>query len=839
MTFSGAAKAGQSIRKRMLTVSLLLVLLPASAIIVCSLFLGIRSATELSVSQLQSVATVKEAGIGNLLSHMKHYVANTASGARTYESILVLLEGKEGGAEVASASLYLRNRFLAALSVSGTFEEFLLTNVSGGVVLSTAPGKEWASLSLTRPKNGSAGEPMVRLVSNQLFCSKPVKNRAGETVGIVWGRANLNGITEIMQERSGLGATGETYLVAADDTLLTPSRFAQYRTGMKIRTQGAQAAIRTRGHGNAVYTDYRGKRVVGVYRWLPELQAALLAEQDQAEILSPIHKGAAINLAVASVALLLAGLASIRYSTSLTAPIEELAGTAERVAAGDLELRAKVEREDEIGTLAQAFNSMTRQLRDVIEKLRSSETKYRIVADNTYDWEFWRSPDGQFVYVSPSCERISGYKPGDFYADSTLIERITHEDDRDAFRAHQLLALRGELPAYTEIEFRINAADGSLHWISHVCGSVHDEDGRFLGKRGTNRDITFEKETQAQLLEAKEQAEAANRAKSAFISSMSHELRTPLNAIIGYTQILLYDDTLTNTQRGQLETLRESGEHLLSLINDILDVAAIESGRVQAEEAAFDLGALLREVLVEARGKAREKGLQFRVEIVTPLPAYASGDGRKVKTVLTNLLDNAVRFTQQGSVALRVAYDRGADAALRCEVSDTGIGIPAGKLEVVFQPFTQLVRGGVAREGTGLGLTIARHLVLLMRGNIEVESEPGKGSTFRVTLPLPQVGEEEAPLTGQIPEEPAGEATAAAAEEQVELEAPAEKLQELYELAMLGDMKRIATWAEELMESDRRYIPFATTVRELAQGFKAKAIVDLVENHLPEKKDGQ
>jgi PAS domain S-box-containing protein len=839
MTFPGARKPEQSIRKRMLTVSLLLVLLPASAIIICSLFLGMRSATRLSVSQLESVATVKEAGIDNLLREMQSYVANTATGAKTYESILVLLQKNGDAAEVDSASLYLRNRFLAALAASDTFEEFLLTTMSGGVVLSTAQGNRWASLSLIRASDGSAGEPMVRLVSNQLFCSKPVKNREGAIVGVVWGRATLGSITKIMQERSGLGATGETYLVAADDTLLTPSRFAQYPTGIQVRSEGSQAAIRSRGHGDGVYTDYRGQTVVGVYRWLPELQAALLAEQDQAEILSPIHRGAVINLAVALAALLLAGLASIRFSRSITDPIEELAGTAERVAAGDLELRAKVEREDEIGTLAHSFNSMTRQLRDVIEKLRDSETKYRIVADNTYDWEFWRRPDGEFIYVSPSCERISGYKPGDFYADSTLIERITHEDDRQAFREHQLLALRGELPSYTEIEFRIVSADGSLHWMSHVCASVHDQEGRFLGKRGTNRDITLEKETQAQLLEAKEQAEAANRAKSAFISSMSHELRTPLNAIIGYTQILLCDESLTKTQRDQLETLRKSGEHLLSLINDILDVATIESGRMNVEEAAVDLGALLREVLVEARSKAREKGLHFRVELGSELPAYVSGDGRKVKTVLANLLDNAVRFTQQGAVTLRLAYDRGADAALRCEVSDTGTGIPAGKLEEVFQPFTQLVREGMAREGTGLGLTIVRHLVLLMRGNVEVESEPGKGSTFRVTLPMPQVGEGEVLLTGQLPEEPAGEATAAAAEEQTELQAPADKLQELYELAMLGDMRRIATWAEDLMESDSRYIPFGTTLRELAQGFKAKAILDLVEKHMPEKQHGR
>ena len=839
MTFPGTTKPAQSIGRKMLTVSLLLVLLPASAIIVFSLLLGIRSARQLSIAQLESVAAVKEAGIRNILNEMKDYAANTAAGEKMYESLLVLLEGKERGAELATASLYIRNRFLVALSVSTAFEEFLVTNLSGGVIFSTAPESEWVSLSLARVSDAVREEPRVRLVSNQLFCSTPVKNRVGATVGIVWGRATLDGITHIMQERSGLGATGETYLVAADHTLLTPSRFPQYNTGIKVRSVGAETAIRSGASGRAVYTDYRGKTVVGVYRWLSELQAAFLAEQDQAEILSPIHKVAALNFGVASLALLLAGLASIRYSKSITTPIEELAETAERVAAGELELTAEVGREDEIGILAQAFNSMTRQLREVIEKLRSSETKYRIVADNTYDWEFWRAPDGRFVYISPSCERISGYQPADFYADSTLIERITHQEDRDTFHAHQVLALRGELPSVTELEFRIVAADGSLHWISHVCASVHDEAGRFLGKRGTNRDITVEKETQAQLLEAKEQAESANRAKSAFISSMSHELRTPLNAIIGYTQVLLRDETVTKAQRASLETLHRSGAHLLRLINDILDVAKIESGKMKVEEDTFDLALLLREQLGGARRRAAEKGLSFGVEPATPLPAYVSADEGKLRTVLANLLDNAVRFTRQGRVTVRLAYQREDGARFHLEVTDTGIGIPAGQLEAVFQPFTQLAREGLAREGTGLGLSIAKQLILLMQGEIEVESEEGKGTTFRVTLPLPQVGEVNADPAAFLEEEPAQGAAAAAAGEPVELEAPVEKLRELYELAILGDMRRIANWAEDLMKSDSRYVPFANAVRQLAQGFKAKAIVALVEKHLPEKEDGR
>ncbi|MES2352895.1 MAG: substrate-binding domain-containing protein [Pseudomonadota bacterium] len=242
-----------------------------------------------------------------------------------------------------------------------------------------------------------------------------------------------------------------------------------------------------------------------------------------------------------------------------------------------------------------------------------------------------------------------------------------------------------------------------------------------------------------ELMEAKERAEAANKAKSSFLASMSHELRTPLNGILGYAQILKRDKSMGDRQRNGLNTIERSGEHLLTLINDILDLAKIEAGKFELYPAPINLPPFLRVIADIIRIKVEQKSLLFHHDVAPDLPIAVLADEKRLREVLLNLLGNATKFTSQGQVSLgvRVIDSTGDEARLRFEVRDTGVGISASALERIFEPFEQTGDTQQRLGGTGLGLAISRELIQLMGSDIHVDSELGKGSCFWFELRLP------------------------------------------------------------------------------------------------------
>ncbi|NDJ36547.1 MAG: response regulator, partial [Chloroflexi bacterium] len=234
-----------------------------------------------------------------------------------------------------------------------------------------------------------------------------------------------------------------------------------------------------------------------------------------------------------------------------------------------------------------------------------------------------------------------------------------------------------------------------------------------------------------QLQEAKERAEAANRAKSIFLANMSHELRTPLNAVLGFAQIIERDADLSPTNREHLIAIRRGGEHLLALIEDVLEISKIEAGQLSLDESDIDIHLLLETITEMFRIRAEAKGLTLHVQLPSNMPRYIRTDERKLRQVLINLLGNAVKFTNEGRIDLTVAYaNNDSVPRLRFTVRDTGIGIAPEEQAEIFEPFTQTAYAQKLQEGTGLGLTISRQYIVLMGGSIHLNSEPGVGTTF-------------------------------------------------------------------------------------------------------------
>ena len=283
----------------------------------------------------------------------------------------------------------------------------------------------------------------------------------------------------------------------------------------------------------------------------------------------------------------------------------------------------------------------------------------------------------------------------------------------------------------TDYELTARARDGKETVVSYNATTFYDRDRKLQGVFAAARDITERKRYEQSL-------QQANRAKSVFLANMSHEIRTPMNAILGFSQLMLRDRDLTPQQCQYLGTINRSGEHLLALINDILEMSKIEAGRTTLNPSTFDLPILLKDLEMMFRVRTNEKKLSFSVETIGDVPQYIVTDVNKLRQVFINVLGNAVKFTDQGGIGVRVRADRdgGTEPFLRVEIEDTGPGISPDDQVRLFRQFEQTKTGQQAGTGTGLGLAISREFVRLMGGDITVSSQVGKGSVFVIRLPL-------------------------------------------------------------------------------------------------------
>jgi PAS domain S-box-containing protein len=369
--------------------------------------------------------------------------------------------------------------------------------------------------------------------------------------------------------------------------------------------------------------------------------------------------------------------------------------------------------------------------------MKTLERRYRELFENIPDGVYESSPDGRILAANPALVRMLGFSSEDELRREGAAGMYLDPADRDRNKAE--MARSGHL---RNAEFLLRRQDGAIITVLENARAVLDEAGAVLYYQGTLTDITDRKIAEHDLCSARDQALEASRLKSQFLANISHELRTPLNAVLGMAQIL-QDSALPPTAHECAQTIRRSAQVLLDLITEILDYSKIEAGRLELDNHPFSVREVVSTPAEMLQERASAKGLQLLATVDPAVPDQLFGDPTRLRQVLTNLLANAVKFTEHGAVHLLVrlrARDAGR-ARVVFEVRDTGIGIPPEARDVIFEPFRQ-ADGSTTRRygGTGLGLAIVREILERMGSRVELESTVGAGSIFRFTLLLPIAG---------------------------------------------------------------------------------------------------
>jgi PAS domain S-box-containing protein len=623
----------------------------------------------------------------------------------------------------------------------------MVADPSGLVVAASRP--EWVGRAIVESAPGGLAERDACLddpgplpsTTPLVTCSYPIRALFDETkvIGTLSASWDLGRLFRQMQlDRAFAPKEGELLLLRRDGLVVSaPESRRDWVLRRNLRESGWEAA-RLAGSGRGGYLVERlgeARYLVGYARSSGASGWSALVAQDVGTAFAPVHRLRAIVLGVGvAVAILSVGV-SVFLAGRTTKPLVALASAAERVAGGDLEVRVHPGSADEIGSLAATFDRMVQDLKRQRTQLVDKEYVDSLIASMS-DGLFVVDAQGVVQRANRAFLQLLGAPSEEIVGRSASAIFV---EGPEAFRTRVVEPAR-ERGSVHEVELAVAPRSGEPVPVLLSAGVLPaDRDDAHIVCIAT--DITHHRRMEQELVQAREGAEAAAKAKAQFLAVVSHEVRTPLNGVLGMTE-LLAGTHLTDQQREYVTTARRSGEALLAILSDILDFSKGDAGKLELERVEFDLRSCLESAADILSLRAREKGIELGHFADERLPARVVGDPWRLGQVLLNLGSNAVKFTPRGGVVIRAEPDRASSSRVRVSIRDTGIGIAEERLDRLFKPFSQVDSSTTRRYGgTGLGLAIAKQLVELMHGEIGVETEQGKGSTFWFTTELPAAEE--------------------------------------------------------------------------------------------------
>ncbi|MCX7680416.1 MAG: ATP-binding protein [Anaerolineae bacterium] len=724
-------------------------------------------------AKLSSVAVLTETYVRRWVEDHSGALALLAALPDTQQNVRALLEGSDK--EAARRAMTARLR--ALLEHNTAFRHLALLDANGQVLVSVAA-------------EGTADTPCVqetipeeRLLTINHTVTIP-GSEAGTPAKLV-GKLDLCALVRDVEQLNGLGNTGEIYLVDKSGSLLSQGR--------KVSSPGIEAALN--GHNTEGLTyNYAGVPVIGVYRWLPALGMALATEQSQEEAFASTDSVTAAVVGATLVVAMVPSIIAAVVTRQITRPIVQLTESALLIAHGDMEQYVPVKSRDEIGILAYVFNRMAAELKvlydDLEEKVAQrtallQKANYqiqrralqlattvevsqaatsildpeqllrevvRLVQESFYSYLYvgiyLLDEKGQQVVLKESSggsKELAALKSGPVplgdesavgQAALTGAPRILKWSAQEAEALFFTPFIRAEAALPLKIRGQVI---GVLDILSTEEEDFDADDVSVLQNVANQISIALENaRAYVTEREAARRLRELDRSKRRFLVNMSHELRTPLTNIIGFSRLMLkgIDGPLTKQQEQDLHIIYHNGQHLLGLINDLLDISQIEAGLMELELREVNLSDLINSVMATASALVRGKEIELHQDIQPALPPVQA-DATRIRQVLLRLLANAAKFTERGSITVRswVSDDR-----VLVSVSDTGIGIPPEDQERIFEQFEQgSMENGRRPEGAGLGLALSKEFIEMHGGHIWVESQVGLGSTFTFSLPLRRV----------------------------------------------------------------------------------------------------